>query len=113
METVVIGVARFVVRIPGCRSLTEKRRVVSALKDRLRARHGVAIAEVGAQDEHDRAVLAMAAVGSDARVVGDALREHLRQAEQTSLAPVVEEVVRVENWSDALAGPGLDFPDRW
>ena len=113
METVVVGVARFVVRLPGCRSLKEKRRVLAALKDRIRARHGVAIAEVGDQDEHGRAVLALAKVGSDARTVGDALRDLLRRVEETSLAPVVEEVVRVENWSDALAGPGLDLPDRW
>ncbi len=113
METVVVGVARFVVRIPGCRSLKEKRRVVSALKDRLRARFPAAIAEVGDQDVHDRAVLAASSVGSDARVVGEALRALLRHAEEASLAPVVEEVVRIENWSDTLAGPSLDFPDRW
>ncbi|MBN1336630.1 MAG: DUF503 domain-containing protein [Deltaproteobacteria bacterium] len=113
METVVVGVARFVVQIPGCRSLKEKRRIVSALKDRIRARHVVSIAEVGDQDVHGRAVLAMATVGSDARVVGTAIRELLKRAEEISQAPVVEEVVRVENWSDALAGREGEFPDRW
>ncbi|HEX5133091.1 MAG TPA: DUF503 domain-containing protein [Candidatus Krumholzibacteria bacterium] len=51
--------------IPGCSSLKEKRYVVSSLKARLRSRFNVAVAEVDYQDKWQRALLAIALVGSD------------------------------------------------
>jgi hypothetical protein len=43
--------------IPGCRSLKEKRMVVRSLRDRLRHRFNLSVAETGLQDVHDRAEL--------------------------------------------------------
>ncbi len=52
-------------RIPGCRSLKEKRTVVRSIRDRLRHHFHVSAAEVGLQDVHDRAEIAAAFVTSD------------------------------------------------
>ncbi len=41
-----IGVLTFEIHLPGARSLKDKRQVVRSLKDRLRARHNVAVAEL-------------------------------------------------------------------
>ncbi|MFM2077254.1 MAG: hypothetical protein RJA49_1144, partial [Actinomycetota bacterium] len=42
-----VGVARIVLQIPGARSLKDRRRVVTGLKDRTRATLPVSIAEIG------------------------------------------------------------------
>jgi uncharacterized protein YlxP (DUF503 family) len=109
MEHLVVGVARFVLRFPGCRSLKDKRRILHSVQDRLRARHRVSCAEIGAQDEHGRAVLALGLVGSDRRTVEATLATLLDEVERAGLAPMGERVVRVEVWGDSLADRDLDL----
>lgn len=55
-------------RLPGCRSLKEKRSVIRSLKDRLRHRFKVSVAETGCQDLTDRGELTVALVSSDGRL---------------------------------------------
>lgn len=55
-------------RIPGCRSLKEKRTVVRSLRDRLTHRFKVSAAETDFQDQPDRAELTVALVASDGRL---------------------------------------------
>ena len=64
-EQVVVGVLRVVLRIPGSRSLKERRRIVAALRDRVHARHRASFADVGHLEAHDAAVVAVALVGHD------------------------------------------------
>ncbi len=63
-------------QIPGCRSLKEKRTVVRSLRDRLRSRFHVSVAETGFQDVHDRAEITAALVASDGRLA-DSLADAL------------------------------------
>ena len=109
MEHLVVGVARFTLRFPGSRSLKDKRRILHSVQDRIRARHRVSCAEIGAQDEHGRAILALGLVGSDRRVVEATLATILDEVERGGLAPMGERVVRVEVWGASLAGPVLDL----
>ena len=51
--------------IPGSSSLKEKRFVLKSLKERLRSRFNVSVAEVDYQDKWQRTMLAVAIVGSD------------------------------------------------
>jgi uncharacterized protein YlxP (DUF503 family) len=60
--------ARWVIRIPECRSLKTKRSIVRGLRDRIRARYPVSAAETDFADEHGRAELSVALVTSDATV---------------------------------------------
>jgi uncharacterized protein YlxP (DUF503 family) len=64
---VTVLVLTWELQIPGCRSLKEKRMVVRSLRDRLRHRFNVSVAETGFQDIHDRAELTAALVASDGR----------------------------------------------
>lgn len=68
-EAIWIGTLRLVLRVPGSRSLKDKRRAILSVRDRLVARHHVSVAEVGHLDNHDMAVLAVAAVGNDSRLL--------------------------------------------
>lgn len=55
-------------RIPGSRSLKDRRQVVRSLLDGARQRFGVSAAEVGGQDTWQRATLGFAVVSAEARV---------------------------------------------
>lgn len=54
--------------IPGARSLKDKRRALSQVRDRLKNK-GLAFAEVGHRQDHRRAVVAISVVGSEASVL--------------------------------------------
>ncbi|HYO83579.1 MAG TPA: DUF503 domain-containing protein [Bryobacteraceae bacterium] len=60
-----VGVLTLELHIEGAHSLKEKRHVVKGLKDRLRARHNVAVAEIGYQDLWQRALVSAVTVSSD------------------------------------------------
>jgi uncharacterized protein YlxP (DUF503 family) len=62
---VVVAVERFDLRIPGARSLKEKRHVVKGLTAALRQTFAVSVAEVDHQDLWQRATIAVAVVGPD------------------------------------------------
>ncbi len=51
--------------LPECRSLKDKRRVVKSLKDRIRARFNVSVAETAYQDTWTRAQLSVVLVTTD------------------------------------------------
>jgi uncharacterized protein YlxP (DUF503 family) len=68
-----IGVLQLEIGIGDAMSLKDKRRVVKSLKDRIAHGHNVSVAEVGALDEHRRAIVAIAMVSNDKRYVEGAL----------------------------------------
>ena len=51
--------------LPECRSLKDKRRIVKSLKDRIRGRFNVSIAETASQDVWTRAQVSVVLVTSD------------------------------------------------
>jgi hypothetical protein len=64
---VVIAVLELKLAVRHARSLKEKRQVINSLKDRLRNRYNVSIAEVDSHDVHQIAEIGVVQVGSDAR----------------------------------------------
>lgn len=64
---VVVGVISWELHLDGCNSLKEKRAIVRSLKDRLRGRHNISIAETDHQDVWRRAEICVAIVASDRR----------------------------------------------
>jgi uncharacterized protein YlxP (DUF503 family) len=61
--------------LPGCTSLKEKRSVLRSLRDRLRAKFNVSVAETAYQDVHTRAELSIALVATDARFAESVLEK--------------------------------------
>jgi uncharacterized protein YlxP (DUF503 family) len=69
-----IGVLTLELRIETSHSLKEKRHVVQSLKDRLRHKFNVAVAEIDHQDLWQRATVAAVTVSSDRENAGKVLQ---------------------------------------
>jgi len=60
-----IGVLTLELRIDGAQSLKDKRHTVKGLKDRLRSKFNVAVAEIDYQDTWQRSLVSAVTVSSD------------------------------------------------
>jgi hypothetical protein len=69
-----VGVLTFELRLEHSHSLKDKRQVVKGLKDRLRARFNVAVAEIGEQEMWQRAIVAAVTISSDQKTAEEALQ---------------------------------------
>jgi uncharacterized protein len=96
-----VGVARFVLQIPGARSLKDRRRVVKSFKDRVRARLPVSVAEVGDVERHQLATLGVAVVSGESARCSEVL-SHAR-----SLAGSLSGAVLADATTEIVSfGPG-------
>ena len=75
-----IGVITFELRIVDSHSLKDKRHYVQGLKDRLRTKFNVAVAEIDAQDSWQRGVVACVTVSSDQKYAEQLLQAVEREA---------------------------------
>jgi uncharacterized protein YlxP (DUF503 family) len=80
-------------RLNAAGSLKEKRMVLRSVRDRLRNRFNVAVAEVGAQDEWRMIELGIVSVGSDVRVVDSELASITRFLDSDARFEMVERAV--------------------
>lgn len=97
-----VGVLRLTFHIPHARSLKDKRSVVRRFRDRIRARFDVSIAEVGAQDLHQRAEFGVSVVSSDAAVCDSVLEQVAREAEQQPEAALTHRATEIIPMGDEL-----------
>ena len=84
----VVGVLTMELRIEHAHSLKEKRHVVKSLKDRLRHRFNVSVAEIADQDLHNSAVVAVAALSASKEYAHELLRAVEDEAE-SQLGPML------------------------
>ena len=75
-----IGVLTLQLQIEQSHSLKERRHVVLSLKERLRHRHNIAIAEIDGQDTWQSATLAAVTVSASRQVVAQVLEAVERHA---------------------------------
>lgn len=73
----VVGVCTVELWIPESQSLKDKRQVLHSVKDRLRGKFNLSIAEVDGQDLWQKAVLGMACVANDGSHVEQVLEQAL------------------------------------
>jgi uncharacterized protein YlxP (DUF503 family) len=104
---VFVGVLRLTFHIPHARSLKEKRSVVRKFKDRTRARFDVSIAEVDAQDLHQKAVFGVAVVSGNASKCDAILEQVARSAELQEDAVLADRETEIITVGGDLYG-GLD-----
>ena len=68
-----IGILQFTLDIPHAESLKDKRSVVKSMKDRLRRRFNISIAEIDDHDTWDFATLGVVMTGTDPKYINGAL----------------------------------------
>jgi uncharacterized protein len=69
----VIGICTIELFLPGTASLKDKRRILKSIKDRLRQRFNVSVAEIDEQDLWQKSILGMACVGNEQQFVNQVL----------------------------------------
>jgi uncharacterized protein YlxP (DUF503 family) len=97
-----VGVLRLTFHIPHARSLKDKRRVVLSFRDRIRSRFDVSIAEVDAQDLHQRAVFGVSVVSSDSAVCDSVLNQVAHAAETVRDAVLTERATELVTIGDDM-----------
>ncbi len=83
-----LAVARVDFRVPGSRSLKEKRRVVRSFLERARSRFGIAAVESGWRDDRSLASLTLAALADRAEAAEGLLRAAVALLEDDYAAEV-------------------------
>lgn len=86
----VIGIITVRLAIYQATSLKDKRRVVKSLKDRIRRRFNVSVAETDALEARQRAVLTAAIVANEARFVNQCLQQVLNLIQGDREAALVD-----------------------
>jgi len=76
-----VGLLTLEIQIPYAHSLKEKRAVLRKMKDRIRARFNVAIAELNHQDVWQRATLGVASVSDSQPLLDSVFQQVLAEAE--------------------------------
>ena len=86
----VIGCCSVKFYLHGNNSLKGKRRVLRALKDRLKNNFNVSVAEVGAQDVWQSIHLGISAVGTDKPYIDGLLSKVIDAIDRMNLAEIVD-----------------------
>ncbi len=101
-----VGVLRLTFHVPHARSLKEKRSVVRRIRDRLKARFAISIAEVACQDLLQKIVLGACVVSADAAVCDRLLAEVAHAAELAEDAQLLSRETELVAFGDELFGDG-------
>jgi uncharacterized protein YlxP (DUF503 family) len=91
----VIALLTLDIHVPHAQSLKDKRMVVRSVKDRLRSKFNVAVAETDHQDLWQRAQLSAVTVGSDEAYLNQLLQLALEEAERTAPECMVQGNVEI------------------
>lgn len=82
----ILGILTLEFRLHGNRSLKGKRKVAQSLKQKLRNKFNVSVAEIEAMDIHDKLVLGVVTVANETRRVESRLGKALAMVEAVSPA---------------------------
>jgi uncharacterized protein YlxP (DUF503 family) len=111
-ESTWIGTLRLVLRVPGSRSLKDKRRALNQVRDKLRTRHNLSVAEVGHLEDHRRAILVAVMVANDSRFVRSALDGLIHEVRGWRAAEIDDAQISLMRPDDGTAPPHYDGPQH-
>lgn len=90
-----VGLLTLEIHLAESHSLKDKRQVLRSLKDRLRTRHNVAVAEMEYQDTWQESQVGVAAVANTEQRVREVLQNALREAERILGRDLVEQGIEI------------------
>ena len=86
----VVGLGIITLRLHECRSLKGKRKIVKSIVSQLRNKFNASVAEVGANDIHQRAEIGFSLVGNDKRVINSKLDKAFNLVDTLGLAEIID-----------------------
>ncbi|MGH9688822.1 MAG: DUF503 domain-containing protein [Candidatus Acidiferrales bacterium] len=90
-----IGLLTLEIHIPDARSLKDKRQIVRSLKDRLRARFNVAVAELAHQELWQRSRVGVVSISCDNRYLEESLQAIAEESERVLGRDLVSQEIEV------------------
>ena len=87
---IIVGLCTVELFIPESQSLKDKRQVLLSLKDRLREKFNLSVAEVDGQDMWQKAVLGLACVANEGRYVNRLLDQALNLIRAVPAVEIVQ-----------------------
>jgi len=105
-----VGILRLSLRVPGSRSLKDKRKSIAQIRDRLRAKKNFSVAEIGHMEDHTRSVMAVVQTSNDRKVIQSSL-DRVAYDIGTWRAAIVEDfTIQIHRpWDDRLENQYDDF----
>ena len=91
----IVGTVQIRLSLHDARTLKDKRRIVSSLKDRIRRKFNVSVAEVGNQDMIQSVTLAAAQVSNDSRYVNGTLDKLVEMVRKFPAARLVDYDIQI------------------
>ena len=88
--SVIVGLCTVELFLADSQSLKDKRQILLSLKDRLRQKFNLSVAEVDGQDLWQKAVLAFACVANDGRYVNQVLDQALNLIRSNPTVEIVQ-----------------------
>ena len=88
-----VAVLTLELHIPAAQSLKDKRRVIKSIKERIRVRHNISIAEFGDTEKWQTATLAVAAIGNSRRHLEQTLQVILNKIDSWHLAEITNQQI--------------------
>lgn len=85
-----LGLLQLIIKIPGSNSLKEKRRVLHSLRDRLREKYNISITETDEQDKWQKAVLAIAKVDHERKMIDTAFGNIVDFIKNSSTVEIID-----------------------
>jgi uncharacterized protein len=92
---IIVGLCTVELFIPESQSLKDKRQVLLSLKDRLREKFNLSVAEVGEQDLWQKAVLGLACVANEGRYVNQVCDQALNLIRAVPAVEIVQSRVEL------------------
>ncbi len=93
----IIGIGLITFRLHDCHSLKGKRKVVRSITSHLRNHFNASVAEVGANDVHQRAEIGFAMVGNDQKVINSKIDKIFNLADDLKLAEIIDTEMEIIN----------------
>jgi uncharacterized protein YlxP (DUF503 family) len=111
-----VAAALIELSVPDAETIKARRRVARSVKDRIRQRFNVSVAEVADQDERHSVVIGCVMVGVDPRHLRDGMEKLVRYVESLGIAEVVADdvtVVRLDEVEELADDADDAVPAAW
>lgn len=86
----IIGTGRVVLRLHGVHSLKEKRKIIKSIINRTKNSFNASVAEVGANDQHERSEIGFAVVGNDQSTINSIIDKVFNKIDDMGLAEMMD-----------------------